>query len=457
MSVIIHCAKVKDSSDLFDIRRLIGHHYPGLVSVNCMYTENGFLLKTLEAHFKNTNVLQDIEKQQLIKIGDTKYRATVTNKNTKVFRCYKCKTLGHKVKECPVWRSGYRPTKALAIQNTQPAKSAKKLRRQAKRHAIESLSTLESLPNEILLEILRLLPARDTIFAFYNMNARIRHLIGAFQSINFTALPYTFFLEYCAMLMNREHELQSLTLSNLDSCEQIELFFSNFPVEQLKNLRSLTLFNPSYPVLDTILSKLSVLGCLSSLKIEFKEDAVSSAHFFCNFDTSVSLRLLKFNGSVYMSGFCVALYPNLVFLKITSTISLQYYADLLQSIPKTLEKLSVKLDVSDDLTDDIANLFLQNSNNVKHLKISIADNITFNHFQIMSIPFHQLLTLSFEYDADYDDTDDSYFDGSDWEQFIKSYLPCLKTLDIVMNVYDFRRDIYDRLQTFQTSFWFERK
>ncbi|CAF4431041.1 unnamed protein product, partial [Adineta steineri] len=87
--------------------------------------------------------------------------------------------------------------------------------------------TLESLPNEILIEIFEYLNAFEIFYSFDQLNNRLYSLIRNIPlHLNFEYCRKTIFDQFCTILKLNpiiKERINSLILSNKDTCGQIDL------------------------------------------------------------------------------------------------------------------------------------------------------------------------------------------------------------------------------------------
>lgn len=106
------------------------------------------------------------------------------------------------------------------------------------------LFILNVLPKEILYNIFDFLWAHDILYAFLNINDQFNTVLSAYQdyNVNFKSILKWQFDLVCSVV--QPNQIKSLVLSdNNESPNQSTLFLSRFSIEQLVNLRALTLSN----------------------------------------------------------------------------------------------------------------------------------------------------------------------------------------------------------------------
>lgn len=113
-----------------------------------------------------------------------------------------------------------------------------------------SLSKLESLANETILEVFDYLRPIDIIRVFKFLNERFETLIvhRSYHVNLSTNLSLNDFNEYCSIILpNYCSSIHSIYLSNSETCGCITLFFQRFPhVETVfPNLRTMVFIDPN--------------------------------------------------------------------------------------------------------------------------------------------------------------------------------------------------------------------
>ncbi|CAF3144304.1 unnamed protein product [Rotaria sp. Silwood2] len=132
----------------------------------------------------------------------------------------------------------------------------------------QSKSRLEDLPNELLFYICQCLPLIDLQRAFYNLNLRLNTILYSEKfKLDFSMismLKYAFDY-YCSNQQLFVTQIYSLKLC--DEYDRVTWFNRHIDMSLFKNLRALTILQPSIENLDKILSKLYLLTNLSYLNI----------------------------------------------------------------------------------------------------------------------------------------------------------------------------------------------
>jgi hypothetical protein len=132
-----------------------------------------------------------------------------------------------------------------------------------------SLSKLEDLANEILLDIFDYLQPLDIIHAFGIVNDRLQTLIiNRRMHVDLsTNISLTNFNEYCSKIfLEYSSCIYSIQLSNVETCGGIKLFLTNFPQIDLTfpNLSTMSFIEPN----ETEFKQIIQLNQLTSIYIK---------------------------------------------------------------------------------------------------------------------------------------------------------------------------------------------
>lgn len=135
-----------------------------------------------------------------------------------------------------------------------------------------SISSFNQFPTELLHTIFDHFYADEILHSFFNLNNRINNVIYAYCSYqsSFQSIKKADFDHVCQTI--QPNQVISLKLS--DDCntpDQSIFFLSYFALEQFHRLQALHLFDIEFPVLQSILSKLSRFKQLRSLSIYCNE------------------------------------------------------------------------------------------------------------------------------------------------------------------------------------------
>ena len=322
----------------------------------------------------------------------------------------------------------------------------------------KAISTIESLPNEILLGILQITKSHDRILIWYNLNSRINNLIHQLHSWDLSNISYSYFLICSSLLTNHQDQLLSLKLSNADTTGQTSLFFHIFPLDNFHNLRSLSLVRIKHVELNDLILKIPALNHLLHLFIDchipFYED------FLLNDIASTSLCSLTLisGANIHYNWLTMGLQcPHLKCLKVNTRIHVKQYAQLYSSLlSNNLKKLSIYLerDTNDSEIITYADLSVLHINeSVEELFINLGSYVSFHEFKFIVQKFIGLKKLSVKIMEPWNMSDiQSALSGFEWKQLISTYLPNLYELNFIIKTNRERLD--DKLiDSFGSNFW----
>ncbi|CAF0819311.1 unnamed protein product [Didymodactylos carnosus] len=320
-----------------------------------------------------------------------------------------------------------------------------------------AISKLESLPNEILLETLQLENSHNLILTWYNLNTRLNSLIEQLHSIDLSSISYAYFLSYCSLLINRQHQVSSLKLSNVDSSEQISLFLSKFPLQNFHHLRSLSLIEVKQVEINEVILNLPSLNHLLYLLIDCHTTYYEEV--LLNDITSTSLRslTLKSTNAIHYNWSNVGrLCPNLESLNVNFFIYVDQLVQLLSSVPNSLKKLSIALRGDNNYSNikPFNDLSLLNINTkIENLYISLGPDVSFSDFKLLIKQFKHLKKLSTEMSLPWNIRNtESSLNGYEWVQIISEHLPNLHTFSLRVETY--KEHWNDQVShSFNTDFW----
>jgi hypothetical protein len=316
---------------------------------------------------------------------------------------------------------------------------------------------LESLANELFIDLFEFLSSDHLIYVFHGLNSRFDLLLlNHFRThgLDLRSISKHAFNRICRHLSLITNQITSLCLSEKDDTPgQIDEFYGyGFTLRQLINLQSLSLYHlRSQDAMNKILLDLSYLFNISHLN--FDE---------CCF-TYDEINALTFVNIIWSL-------PKLTHCYIKIQFQLQIYFPIPTIVSSTIEYLSIS-DIEPQF-NQMTRLF-DNTPRLQYLSIdfhfnfsdksqsstitsiitlnvsffSIEYNILVNFFQNMP----NLNQLKF-------DLPDIYIDGKLWEQIIERYLPKLKTFQFRMNDEfdsdnDKEQQIDEILNLFRSQFW----
>ncbi|CAF1137981.1 unnamed protein product [Adineta steineri] len=313
--------------------------------------------------------------------------------------------------------------------------------------------TLESLPNEILIEIFEYLNAFEIFYSFDQLNIRLYSLIRNIPlHLNFEYCRKTIFDQFCTLLKLNpiiKERIYSLILSNKDTCGQIDLFLSFFSLEEFSHLRSLTLIQIEKTNVHKLKLMLPFILTLHSFHLidvfdlKTEENEILSALPLSNLQTlaipSLQALLTHTNQPLIITH-----------LTIFSCTPEQLSYQLFKYMPlvKYFHTHNIYKS-SHPITTNECSIHYYGTN----LKQIIIDNCecTYEEFEIFIklIPNLKSLTLSAIDNI-------CMIDAHRWEKLIQSSLHSLNSFQFTFGLFcrgKVRHDIIDKFKEFQNDFW----
>ena len=318
---------------------------------------------------------------------------------------------------------------------------------------------LESLPNEILLNLFEFFNTPHLLRAFFGLNNRFNHLIYfhlrnyqfSFQSIsktNFDIICH----QHLPSLINR---ILKFNLSNEETPNLSELILSQgFTLNRFIHLQSLSLnYIHSLELLIKITSQCVSLSHLTHLSL-----------IRCNIEERKKEIIVLFNNiwkipkltHCHLNGIQIKFSP----LSQISTISLSIEYIIIENIPCDLNCLSRLFQYTPNLKRLATTVYAySNIENLNFVNLSLTSLRIFFQGSIDSLKIifsnlPNLLELIIE-------TVDIYLDGDAWKEIIRNYLPKIKLFQFKMkfeisgNENEVEEKINELLDTFRTVFWIE--
>ncbi|UJR17991.1 hypothetical protein I4U23_004892 [Adineta vaga] len=334
-------------------------------------------------------------------------------------------------------------------------------------------SHILDLPNEIIYHCFDYLSFYEIQQSFRNLNIRFTHLITIhWSSIQIDSDVRK--LQFECLLSNlNPTQIKSLHLSeNDDQRHYVLQFLSRFPIETLKNLRSLKLNKLSQQSFHLIISNLHQLHKLSNLiilDIPEDNDEFLFEHLFSN--QNPILKSLTLDGILYCDTTTIYSLSNIEILALNCYVDNVHH--FLERTPK-LKKLNLNLyELSN--TNDIqtmnldTNMFLCIPLTLSYLKIELRGNTDFYTMNTMMKLFKLNNTSLFQLEhlVISGEVHETLLDGQQWKQLIYHYLPSVKQFQFHFTVTNENNwnyieyhvgdwitiDLDDILSTFKTDFW----
>ena len=293
---------------------------------------------------------------------------------------------------------------------------------------------LESLPNELLLDIFRFLNIFQLVDAFCNLNIRFNQLLFSYYQAYH--LSFQFLSKHDCTRMCQDylpmiiHRIISLYLSNEEETPYLtELFFSHdFKLNQFKQLQSLSLcYIYSFDLLNEILLQCHDLPNLIHLKIikchrTLAEKNLALINHVWNLRKLVSCNLYYINS--YSQTLSVG-------ITISTPVSLSITHLTIEDVETTLKDLSDLCQHTPNLRRLSISIVCKSENeqlptmipSIISLNISFVGtrNSMINLFENM--PNLSSLTLN---------TCPIYLNGHEWEEIIRKHLPKIQRFRLRM-------------------------
>lgn len=293
------------------------------------------------------------------------------------------------------------------------------------------------LPNEILVECFEYFNAYELFESFDGLNVRLSQLIRTIPlHVNFYSIQKQQFERFCSLLKsnsNLQTQIYSLTISNRNTPDQINLFLSQF--NEFPHLRSLTLIDLEESNIECLTSILPSLNQLQSF--------VSSHNELVDLIPLTNLRRLN------IRSFALQNTSNLTHLTITSCSFDQILCEIFRVAP-LLKYLHAKSIYNSSKHNQTKEYYRG-----EHLSRLIIDNIncTFDEFEcvIRLLPNLESLKLTAFENA-------SLTNANHWECLIRNVLHNLKSFQFIFGSYcrgSLRDVTIKQLKCFQTPFWFD--
>lgn len=307
--------------------------------------------------------------------------------------------------------------------------------------------SLEKLPIELIHKIFNYLQTHDIFLSFYNINIYLNKILNIYDKyqLNFQTITMKNFnltLDYI-----NPCQVICLTLSNLDDTPgQFHLFLSLFSLKQFTSLQSLQLIQPTNPLdLNKILMDLSTLNSLRSLSIiHCQPSSVNQETFLI---LSSYLNQSKNLHRLYLSGTLNTIFE----YNFLSSIQYLYFNDnIFNTI--TLQTLTTRMPYLKTL-DTAITLNIKSIDsllfiNLTHLTMTIFINLNNSDLKIL---FHQMSSLKF---LKIFANGKQWFNGHFWEESLPLNLQIFHFNFSTQSIYTNEQSI---IETFQTSFWLEKK
>ncbi|CAF2746096.1 unnamed protein product [Rotaria sp. Silwood2] len=319
---------------------------------------------------------------------------------------------------------------------------------------------LESLANELLIDIFEFLSCAHLLHAFHGLNARFDSLLlDHFRThgLDFRSILKHDFNVICRHLYVIANQITSLYLSEKDDTPgQIDQFYSRgLTLRQFTRLQSLSLYHlHSQDTMNKILLDLPYLSNITHLT--FEECCFA-------YDDMNALTFITIIWSL----------PKLTHCYMKIQFKPQIYFPIPTVISSTIEHLSIR-DIEPKFNE--MSRLLEKIPNLRHISIdfhfnfsagcqsSIMTSIITLNVSFFSIEYH-ILVKFFKILPSLRqlkvDLPNMYIDGKTWEQIIGTYLPKLRRFqfrmnDEIDNDSDLEQQIDEILNSFRSQFWLDK-
>ena len=328
-------------------------------------------------------------------------------------------------------------------------------------------ANMESLANELLLDVFGYFSSIDLLRAFNNLNSRFNQLLRIhFQSflLDFRSVSLTDFNWICReYLPHRTQHVKSLILSNDDDTPQaIDLFFQHIPtLHSFQSLQSLKIIDLcSNELLIKMMNECQYLPNLTHLTlagcyIEFEQIQIQQ---FIDHIWSLSNLIycyLNVNFGEWNMFMPTVLSRSLKYLFIWGVEHNQQEIDAIFRCTPALEQFSILFN-NDENSNDVQPPISMMKKLILDLSI-IDENILIRFLRRTPNLSQLLLDIS---SSTIDERIDGIFNGYQWETIIRNSLPHLRIFRFrmefqLLRVNDVNQQIDDLFKSFQTSYWLE--
>ncbi|CAF1448516.1 unnamed protein product [Rotaria sordida] len=320
---------------------------------------------------------------------------------------------------------------------------------------------LESLANEILLDLFEFINGVHLLRAFFDLNSRFNQLLVVhFQryDMDFRSISKQYFNIICKqhlpLIMNR---IVSLHLSNDDETPNLPNVFLSygFTLDRFNHLQSLKLYYiRSIDLLNQIINQclhLPYLLELDMIDCYFLYEKENIRNLINTIWSLPKLTHWKFNRP-FSSGIWLeeisTISSSIKYLSIEKTEC--YFTNLSHLFKYTPYLRQISTSIPIDFEDIQFQTIISSMISLKLIFNSYCISSMKNLFQIMPNLHHVTLHIT-----------SFYLDGYEWEKILKDYLPRIKKFHLKMhlnypNFYRKENEINKFLDSFRTYFWIEK-
>ncbi|UJR24233.1 hypothetical protein I4U23_027200 [Adineta vaga] len=300
-------------------------------------------------------------------------------------------------------------------------------------------SCLESLSTEILYEVFDNLSVYEVFCAFTGLTRQFNIALAQYPVRLDMRFVSRYALDYLCCTV-RPEQILSLTLSDsVRSCGQMEIFLKSVQIEQMKNLRSLTLLEGEHAILSSILTRLPCANQLKSMVIldgQIKYGTQILAFFGLPSTFDYTHPLLNFINTPLHHLCHLA-------INVGANDSIQQMFSLVPRLQSLFIDIGYTMPELNQLPTNLSKLTLVNSNG----KLSF-NNLT-QHLACLT----QLKYLNLELM----NVSQKVTDGNRWENFLMKYLPNLVNFQFKFQIHTSSDSIDDIIESFRSAFWLEDK
>jgi hypothetical protein len=319
-----------------------------------------------------------------------------------------------------------------------------------------SITSIESLSNDLFYEIFDYLDGSEMYQAFSNLNHRFDQLLNCLSfPLKMTINSSSYINTYHQLLLNHKHRIISLRL--LFPLKNNEFFSSYFIDSSFNRLESLMLFKIPPPILLSLLTYLTCLPRLFSLTIDTQRTLNDLTEVYRFIFVLSKLKYVKCSarGIVISMSLPIAKKEQLTsieYLVINHSCTFNQVSTIISYTP---ELCHLKLMKFYDNFSNTEMLFPMNLLRLTHLSIKMYD-LMLDKLEIFIVETGcnlKVLRVITSYER-------HYLDSDQWEQLIIDYLPDLEEFYLqYYEVVDPEAGASDTLapDNFRSLFWIEQQ
>jgi hypothetical protein len=325
---------------------------------------------------------------------------------------------------------------------------------------IQTISSIELLPNEILFECFKYLNGIDTFYSFDQLNSRFTQLIRSIPLyLDFQNMGKLLFDHFCTKILSNKKirkNFYSLHLSNKSGSEQIEPFLTLFSYDEFPQLHSLVLIGVNADDVRKLELMLPLICPLHSFTLS--DTSVESEKLLSALPTSqlrnlqlpmLSVNLQLMNQFLLLTNLTISKCSTFSICQLLSTITNLKYLKV-EDVSRYYDHTKIYFMGGLYRQDPYENFAQDSSINLKHL-IMIKFQGSYDELETILKRTPNLTNLTFHIN----DNNIDQINAKKLEHLIISSLPYLKILKFIIrcrhrSVYDF---INYKFEKFQSDFW----